>query len=1679
MKERMFVLINKNKKTRILALLVAFVMAFGLLPNTSLFADVYEVEYENNDNDFNVDVDIEIASPPAVEVIVAPLATEYITVYVSIEGFTLGHGFYVEPTQVRVPIGSNAMVPTMQVLAAHGLTHEGGAAGITRIHGLFPDIANPPQVIMDGINANAMASMWNPNPNPNGSIGSNDFGMNFLSGWMFAVNHNIGNVGAGVEVLSDGDVVRWMFSIIGTCLGLSVDPWFGPSIYVHESKDALIRALFLPGVSAPAFQHALDVIINPVATTGEIFAALSALETGVLPEPAEIALSVTDLYVFSSDSPLDVTVSNTSSRATSGLTIALSGTHASAFTINVSTLSAIAAGGNDLFTVTPNSGLPVGIYNATVTVFGNNIAMQRFNVRFISVGVVHSGTFSVAGGAPWRLYNDGRLVIGGGIVAGSTAANASIPWHAHRMNITSVIVEAPLTVGSSNSVQHLFSSLSNVRTIEGLQYLNTSNVTTMANMFATNPNLVSIQGMSHWNTSNVTTLGSMFSGAHSLTSLDIANWDTSSVNTLSLTFSNAQSLTSLNLSGWNVSNVTNLSSTFSNTWALSDLNIAQWDTRNVTTMSMTFGNARSLTSLDLSSWDVSRVTNFASTFANTWALESLNLSGWDVGGNITANLLMNNMFTDARSLQSLDLSGWDIRRATNMNAIFQNANRLERVNLSGWNTSSTVFIANVLQPTMANAFQDTTALREITLGTDFEFKINANLPAIPSHPYYTGYWANVGTGTIGNPQGNRVFTSAGLIAVPNADVAGETWVWQPDLTVVRFSTLQAAITEGRLLSFALYTPASWVVFMTALTSAESVVINASATQIDVDNALAVLLAAKDGLVSILPPFRVALNEAIAEAQQRNRTNYTPTSWAEMQTSLNEALSLPLDATQAVVDPVRIRLTASINGLIPLASAPRWQTMMYDALRWLRLDTPNPGISSEWAVLSLARAGIDDDIWYDMYISNLTSALPLASSTSLTDFARITLALTSLGIDASNFSGHDLTAAFANRPGDNPLNGDIFALLAINAGNYSINTQQYIDAILAEQLPDGSWPSPWSADWGDFDHTSMAIQALAPFRSHSAVNTAVNNAVSWITPGQFLSGPENYAQMIVALTGAGHNPSAYVIGLLGYFDTATGGFRSAEWYWEGMTGGGVVNQMSTEQGAYALVAYYRFINGMDTLYSMNDASMARTLQLLPSVSTPNLSGGGGGGGGGETPPTLGTATISVRDPHGNRTFFHDTLTLNANETAYSFLHRTGLNIGSSGGYVYRIEGLSEFDHGPGSGWMVSINGAFPQAGAISIPVRDGDTVAWLYTRELGDDIGGGDVTGSDATPLVPVPPVVMPVPNVPSVNVEIEADVVDGIAVVEVSPALIDSVIAEALTEAAENIIIHVTHTEEAVSIEINLIMESINALIANEMILTLQSYISVIVLDVDTLAGLAYGLNDDTTVRLIVEMVAYHNLSPVQREIVGDNVIIALSIMIDGEYIRYFEGTITITIPYTLPIGFSNHHLLKVFHLDDDGNISVMEDSLYHRGFMTFSTTHFSLFFVDYIGEDADEIEAVEHPNDVLEETLYAYEIMTRAMIVAILWAFEGSPIVSTPAAFTDVQTSHVHYQAIAWARHHGIVNGFGDGTFGPDLYMTSEHFAILLNNFAQFGGFDFVEIQHVDNGITRAKVEETLESLV
>lgn len=64
------------------------------------------------------------------------------------------------------------------------------------------------------------------------------------------------------------------------------------------------------------------------------------------------------------------------------------------------------------------------------------------------------------------------------------------------------------------------------------------------------------------------------------------------------------------------------------------------------------------------------------------------------------------------------------------------------------------------------------------------------------------------------------------------------------------------------------------------------------------------------------------------------------------------------------------------------------------------------------------------------------------------------------------------------------------------------------------------------------------------------------------------------------------------------------------------------------------------------------------------------------------------------------------------------------------YIEGIHNLYELDCGELSGWMYQVNGWFPNYGCSRYALQPGDNVEWVYTCDLGVDVGGYYASAGD-------------------------------------------------------------------------------------------------------------------------------------------------------------------------------------------------------------------------------------------------------------------------------------------------------------------------------------------------------------
>ena len=224
---------------------------------------------------------------------------------------------------------------------------------------------------------------------------------------------------------------------------------------------------------------------------------------------------------------------------------------------------------------------------------------------------------------PWVKYADGTLTFRCGYkkTLGENEYELNSgenwpKWFTYASKISKVVFEASFANARPTNCYAWFVNFKNLTQIEGIENLNTENVTSMRVMFNGCSSLISLD-VTNFNTAKVTDMRYMFYSCSKLTSLDVTKFNTEKVTNMSYMFYNCKALTSLDVTNFNSENVTNMNWMFYNCSKLTSLDVTNFNTENVTNMSFMFSGCSTLTTIYVNDkFVIDKVTNGSYMFEN-------------------------------------------------------------------------------------------------------------------------------------------------------------------------------------------------------------------------------------------------------------------------------------------------------------------------------------------------------------------------------------------------------------------------------------------------------------------------------------------------------------------------------------------------------------------------------------------------------------------------------------------------------------------------------------------------------------------------------------------------------------------------------------------------------------------------------------------------------------------------------------------------------------------------------------------------------------------------------------------------------------------------------------------------------------------------------------------------------
>ncbi|MFC6181608.1 BspA family leucine-rich repeat surface protein [Lactiplantibacillus daowaiensis] len=268
-------------------------------------------------------------------------------------------------------------------------------------------------------------------------------------------------------------------------------------------------------------------------------------------------------------------------------------------------------------------------------------------------------------GIDWKITADGTLHLAAGTLADLSDNVDVSPWQKYQNQIKTIDFDGPVV--ASAGINGLFSGLSNVKTINNLTNLDTTNATDMGSMFKYMTALTSLD-LSKFKTSNVHWMNNMFDGDAGLTSLDVTGFDTGNVYDMARMFAGLDGLTSLDLSQLNTKSV----------------GYDPGDTGTFTLNELVAGGFNSqLATLKLPTFDLTNVPEMQYVFENLNQLTSLTLSSVNHGSRA---IDYSGMLSMMAKLKTLDLANFQLNNADNTDNLLSQLPALTTLTLGPQNT---------------------------------------------------------------------------------------------------------------------------------------------------------------------------------------------------------------------------------------------------------------------------------------------------------------------------------------------------------------------------------------------------------------------------------------------------------------------------------------------------------------------------------------------------------------------------------------------------------------------------------------------------------------------------------------------------------------------------------------------------------------------------------------------------------------------------------------------------------------------------------------------------------------------------------------------------------------------------------------------------------------------------------
>lgn len=351
----------------------------------------------------------------------------------------------------------------------------------------------------------------------------------------------------------------------------------------------------------------------------------------------------------------------------------------------------------------------------------------------------------------------------------------------------------------------------------------------------------------------------------------------------------------------------------------------------------------------------------------------------------------------------------------------------------------------------------------------------------------------------------------------------------------------------------------------------------------------------------------------------------------------------------------------------------------------------------------------------------------------------------------------------------------------------------------------------------------------------------------------------------------------------------------------------------------------------------------------------------------------------------------------------------VNSSTYGSYVSSIFGLSEFDEGELSGWLYKVNNRYPGYTADTYTLKANDYVQWVYTKDLGKDVGGN----------------------------------VEGVSAVEGGT----TTVIEATMDSSGKATATIAKKDFSA-----LVTDKVNSL-------KIKSDIATLTFDQNAIKTISEGGTGD--IKITAAKLDTSKLSDAEKKQIGNRPVYEFTVTNGSKTISDFHGRVSVSIPYT-PASGEDPSALIIYYLDSNGKLEMVKDCKYDStaGTVVFSTNHFSKYVIGYQEVSFQDVNGHWSETNIrylsargiingkAENKFMPNDSITRAEFVTILGNKLGVDFSKySQSSFSDVRPADWFAGAVAWASGNGIVTG-SDGKFRPNDRINRQEMAVVLDRY-------------------------------